>query len=340
MGSLAFASGECVAFKKYIGAPRKWTLVFSGTPANARPARLLLLVQIGTLMLTCGAIRALHLSSTGWLAQSLSAAEAFGLGGLWMFFSVTPRKPNNVDARLALACLALILGVSYTFVGLFAQYPAVALGRPYSDGWLAAADAAIGVDVSRLAAWTHARPLIERGLVAAYGTFVPQCAITLVGLALLDDREGLWEFLTHVHVCLLVVLICLALWPAVSPPAHYGFTAPVPMLRIIDQVRGFHEGRLRVIHVEQFDGLVSFPSFHVAIALWVPWAWRRHRRAWIPLAVLNVVVIAATVWTGVHYLTDVLGAGVMCAGSVAAYARLASAARSPIAVRNAAVSEL
>jgi membrane-associated phospholipid phosphatase len=76
---------------------------------------------------------------------------------------------------------------------------------------------------------------------------------------------------------------------------------------------------MTVVRFDDLEGLVSFPSFHVAGAILVTWAFRRRRRILIPLIVLNIGLVISTVITGEHYLVDVLASVPLFAGSVAAY---------------------
>jgi membrane-associated phospholipid phosphatase len=190
---------------------------------------------------------------------------------------------------------------------------------PYADPWLAAADARMGVHVPTLAAWTRAHPATSQLATIVYATFLPQLVLTVFALAALRERERLWEFAFHFHVCLVVTIAALAVYPAVCPSAYYGFASTIDMTRAIRQIKALHEGTMTVVRFDDLEGLVSFPSFHVAGAILVTWAFRRRRRILIPLIVLNIGLVISTVITGVHYLVDVLASVPLFAGSVAAY---------------------
>jgi membrane-associated phospholipid phosphatase len=76
---------------------------------------------------------------------------------------------------------------------------------------------------------------------------------------------------------------------------------------------------MTVVRFNDIEGLVSFPSFHVAGALLVTWAFRHRQRIFIPLIVLNTGLALSTVITGEHYVVDVLAAVTLVAVSVALY---------------------
>ena len=79
-----------------------------------------------------------------------------------------------------------------------------------------------------------------------------------------------------------------------------------------------------MVRFDQIEGLVSFPSFHVAGALIATWAVRHRRGLFITFALLNAALIASTVLCGVHYAVDVVAAVPLFACSVFVYRRWAS----------------
>ncbi len=251
--------------------------------------------------------------STVWMYLALLAV----LLVVWLNFYVVPGpRREHMAAETVFVVFLLIL---LTNVASPLQYGAVALGAPYADRWLAAADASLGASVPAMAAWTRAHGTIALAAALAYATLLPQFLFTVVALGALRDRARLWEFAFHFHVCLIVTVAALTIVPAVCPPAYYGFASTIDMTRLIGQIQGLHDGTLRVVRFDRLEGLVSFPSFHVAGALIVTWAFRQRPRFLVPLIVLNAALTVSTFLTGVHYVVDVLAAVPLVAMSVAAY---------------------
>ena len=205
------------------------------------------------------------------------------------------------------------------------QYGALALGRPFIDAWLDQTDRRLGIDVLQVTAWTAHYPWLVSTLNWTYNTLPIQLVIPLIVLPVAGDRRALWEYLWHLHVSLVVALICLALWPALCPFTyrHYEpLVSPVLLEHLTTQIREVHAGRFRVIVAQDMQGLISFPSFHVAAALAVTWALRRQRVSiWLPIALINVGLVLATVLLGIHYATDLLGTAVLLAASLVIYRR-------------------
>jgi membrane-associated phospholipid phosphatase len=90
----------------------------------------------------------------------------------------------------------------------------------------------------------------------------------------------------------------------------------------MSQLWSLHAGTFRVVELQDMQGLISFPSFHTAAAVAVTWSLRRQSRwLWMPVALLNVGLVSATVLLGLHYVTDLIGTAVLLAGSCWMYRR-------------------
>jgi hypothetical protein len=87
----------------------------------------------------------------------------------------------------------------------------------------------------------------------------------------------------HFHVCVIVTLLGLALWPAACALTFCGFDS-LDQTRFIRHFHEFRTGAQVLVQPSDVEGLISFPSFHVAGALMVSWAF--HRRRWWPIALV------------------------------------------------------
>jgi membrane-associated phospholipid phosphatase len=235
--------------------------------------------------------------------------------GVWLLYVLTPSRRRKI--MFAEALLATLLLVLFTNIVGAAQYPVLALGFPAVDRWLAASDAALGIHVPTLTAWTGSHPTFTRVLILSYFSLLPQFVLPIIALGMFyRDRIGMWEYIFHFHFCLAVALLCVALMPATVPISYYGFESLIDQTRFINHFARLRSGTFTELAVNEIEGMISFPSFHVAGGLMVTWAFRGHRRWFAALVVLNTLLIVSTVLTGVHYAIDVVGAVVLFAGSV------------------------
>jgi hypothetical protein len=249
---------------------------------------------------------------------STALAQGFMLAvllGVWLVYVLTPSRRHKVT--FADAVLAMFLLAMFTNIAGAAQYPAVALGFPEVDPWLAASDAALGIHVPTLTAWTGSHPIVARVLIFSYFSLLPQFALPILAFGLFyRDRKGLWEYIFHFHFCLAVTLLGVALLPAACAFSYYGFESLIDQTHFIDHFTRLRSGTFTELRVNDIEGMISFPSFHVAGGLMVTWAFRGHRRWFAALAVLNTLLIASTMLTGAHYGIDVVATVVLFAGSV------------------------
>ena len=246
------------------------------------------------------------------------------LAALWAALLVIPGD-STARRRLADGVAATVLFLLLIQITAPMQYGAIALGRPFVDSWLDASDRWLGVDVAAVTAWTGQYGWLVAVLNVAYNSLLPQLLLPLVVLAMTADRERLWEYLWHLHFSLIGALACLALWPTVYVFTYRHFdplVAPALVQHVMSQLWSLHAGTFRVVVLQDMQGLISFPSFHTAAAVAVTWSLRRQSRwLWVPVALLNVGLVSATVLLGLHYATDLVGTALLLAASLAIYDR-------------------
>jgi hypothetical protein len=304
------------------------------TDRKARRPRRVTAAQLGlhTVAIRIVAIQAILAVMTVVLCRSVGV----GIGGdaagwfiqlgppvmllvLWCAHYVQPGRKSS-DWWIAEAALGLALVGVGTIILASAQYAAVALNRPLVDPWLAAADARLGIHVPSLVAWTQARPWAAGILRFAYLTLVPQMILLIAAIWWRRDRQALWQYVVTYHICAFVTVLSSAFWPSASPFTHYGFTVLLDFTRFIDHFHGLREGTMTVVPFGNIEGLISMPSFHVIGGLLLTSAARK-TRLFVPIAILNTLLIIATVMIGVHYAVDALAGIILWAASVLIYRR-------------------
>lgn len=239
----------------------------------------------------------------------------------WMWYAATAERRNRAHVPDVLLAIALLL--LFTNIGGPGQYVGVALALPLVDPWLAAADAALGIHVPTLAEWTAGVPWLATALRLAYSTLLPQFIVPPIVLGLVyRDRAAMWEFVFHFHVCLVATLAGGMFLPAACPFVFYGdFPQIFEHARFIQHFEALRSGAGFAVRYDDIDGLISIPSFHTAGGLMVTWAFRRYHAWLVPCAVLNALLIAATVLSGTHYGVDVLVTVAVFVGSIVLWRR-------------------
>lgn len=218
---------------------------------------------------------------------------------------------NTADNRLGETLHeAAILLAAWAPLGAL-SYLAAGLGLPYVDAQLAAIDRAIGFDWQAWRSFVHGMPGVEAALrIAYFSSFVQIYALIFVaGLAGRGDRVR--ELVALLIATGVAVVVLSGLFPAQSAWAYYG----------VDLHKAYHladlntlrEQTAQVIDVGRQTGIVTFPSYHTAIALILVWVTRGIAPLFWPALILNVGVLVAIPTEGGHYLVDMLAGAAITA---------------------------
>ena len=248
------------------------------------------------------------------------AALLLALAGMAAYY----RRRDEAAFVLSLTALGQIVAFVTCFIVL--MYAVATFARPLVDQPLAAFDAWCGVTVPAVRQWAAAHPLVDLLLNFAYDTLLYQTALVLIVLGLTGDRAALEGFIASFMVSALVSLSLFALFPAEGPFVTYGLEPSLDQAQFLDHFRALRDGTRTLATYRGAEGLITFPSYHVAWAIVITWSLRHCRRPlFVTVFGLNLLVIASTMTTGWHYFADVLGGTAVAAASIAALSPLTRA---------------
>ncbi len=197
---------------------------------------------------------------------------------------------------------AIILAFSCTVSIL--SYIVTTLPRPLFDVEFVRADRALGLHWLAQYNWVMAHPYVHAALYMAYATLIPQllAVIFVLNFHGLCSRgwETMWLLVTSCVGC----IIMSGIWPAEGAFGYY----QVELNRAYVQVfMGLHNGTIKTIGDQSIQGVIQFPSFHVALALVLTYA-ARGRKYLFPLLVeLNILLFLSTPSIGGHHFADLWG---------------------------------
>jgi membrane-associated phospholipid phosphatase len=206
--------------------------------------------------------------------------------------------------RVALALEWLMLSLTTVFLGAFVSVVFASFPLPLADGWLAAADLALGFRREPVLAVLAGSPALLRAWVWIYESFAftPQLLAVLLLLAARPARA--WTLLVALTAAMLG---SMAIMPLV--PAHGAPCLSYQWIAVFDGVR---DGSLRHLDTSVMTGMVTFPSLHAADAAILVWGYRQLGRLALPFVALNMLMVVSAVVVGGHYLVD-LAAGLALA---------------------------
>jgi membrane-associated phospholipid phosphatase len=273
-----------------------------------------------------------------WSSGLVPAGFLVLLSGLgWIYSRWRP------DERIATTLTGLTQLILFTGVGAPLSYLMASLGLPFWDATLLAWDRALGLDWLAYLGFVNGIPALGITLKVAYLSIVPQMVIVLAALGLTGRTRDLRLFVAAVTVTGITTVVISGLMPAMAMFVHLGLTAgdypnlnPAAAFVHKAAMYGLRDGSLRVLFLNDGEGIITFPSYHAALAVvflcafWsLPWL------RW-PGSVLNILMIAATPIDGGHYFVDVLFGIALAFVTIAALTRIAS--REPAPARLAPAS--
>lgn len=252
---------------------------------------------------------------------SLSAAGAVVPALAVALISATALLARRVRMpRVQAAATAFLQMTVFTLLALVLSYAIAAAGAPLWDERLAAWDRTLGLDWPAIRTWLDDSPLLVWVNGLAYHSLIPQMIVVIVGLAALGQFHAL-----RVTVCAAILsgfatVLLSGFFPAMGtlfdPAAYQNLWPPVAWLHA-DTIIGLRNGSLRVLDLRELMGIVTFPSYHAALAAIFIWAFRYAGRLRQVGAAWALLTILATPIGGGHYAVDVLAGLLLALASLA-----------------------
>ncbi len=249
---------------------------------------------------------------------------AKGLSITWQTFPTTPvaivicaaltlfYRSLRPDPAIfyATELLAQILLISV--LGGLLTYGAASLAFSFRDAELLAADRWLGFDVQWVLGFVDSRPWLAQLSLIAYVSMGWQAIIVFFVLLLTRRVERLQDFAMSLVISMVITSAIFSLFPARGWDVYLGIDhAQFPhvsfIMHYVPYLEAVRSGALRAIPVDAMHGIISFPSYHAAVAVIAVWAFWPVRFLRWPLLILNVLMIASTPIQGTHYFVDVVG---------------------------------
>jgi membrane-associated phospholipid phosphatase len=205
--------------------------------------------------------------------------------------------------------------VAFSCIAAVLSYQVAAHGGALWDHAFRAWDLALGFDARPFFAFLEARPLLAALNKAMYHSLIPQLVTALLALAWFGKTYEMRILMFASIASGLAAVLLSAAFPGMGnlyDPADYPNLGSSAAWIHRGDIAGLRDGTLRVLDLGSMQGIVTFPSYHAALATiyiaafrsvpvlrWVGGGW----------ALLTLVSTPAG---GGHYLVDVI-AGVALA---------------------------
>jgi membrane-associated phospholipid phosphatase len=269
----------------------------------------------------------LAMAATGFrlvgYGTAVVATVSAGAWGLGYFYSTI--RP---DARLAALGFAAAYLIPFTVLAAILSYVGTSLDRPLLDAQFARADVALGLDWMAVLSFSDGHPAVGTALRVAYHSSMLQMVSVFIVLAGTRQLDRLAGFLTLFTATGIITVLASIVFPAAG--AFVFHNPPAELRDVVGQAAGIwhlehfealRSGAMRTIRLNAVEGLITFPSFHTALAIITTWAFWRTNYLALPVLGINVLVIASTVPVGGHYFVDVFAGAAIAAACIAALKR-------------------
>jgi len=205
------------------------------------------------------------------------------------------------------------LWVAFSASGAVFTYLCATLAMPLRDTEFIAIDAVMGFHWLTWARFVGAHRGLEVPLFIAYSTFLPQIVGSILYFAHTEQTAHNGELIWIAMLSLILTTIVSALLPAVGPYVHF-YGRQTDDIAVLMNLRA-HGAQSFVIGGLQ--GIITLPSFHTVLAIVFIYVHRPPSRSFVPVAILNGLMLIAIPSEGHHYLIDMISGAAVAAGCIA-----------------------
>jgi len=255
------------------------------------------------------------LSNLGLAALCLTMLSGFCLYG---------RGRDDLAGVVAWASATLFI-IPFSIACIVLTYLAASVAMPLQDARFAAIDQALGFDWVGLLRFVNEHGHFGRLTSAIYNTAFPELALIVLLLGLTKRTNELRELIDIYWITLLITIVLSGLFPALAPFTHYNVAlADFPVVQpnagitFVPDYLALRSGTYDTFNFAHMEGLITFPSFHAALAVMMAWSLRHMPVLRLAGLVYSGLMFIATLTEGGHYLADVVAGSLLVIAAIAA----------------------
>jgi hypothetical protein len=218
------------------------------------------------------------------------------------------------DRRLAQLANMTAVTLAFMSASCIMSYLTGTMQQPLIDPSLVTIDQAMGLDWLTMYDWVTARPLLHSAMRVIYMSLIPQIIILQIVLNFRGQLARAWECLWLFIIACLGCVIFSAIWPAVGAFSYFHVELNEPYVR---EMAALRSGTLKIIgNSGAMQGVVEFPSLHMALALLYPYAMRGVPVLFPVFVILDALVIMTTPAIGGHHFADLWGGAAVALAAI------------------------
>lgn len=221
---------------------------------------------------------------------------------LFLLYSLYAKFRPIPEIVVLLQCLFVFQ--FYTPIMVVLSYLAVTANQPFIDPALAYIDNYLGVNSSLIVLWFRSHEVLHNIFYFIYQTYYYLWVGVVFYFTYYGKSLHLQRFLTQFMIAASLTSVISTFFPAEGPFVWYHYT---PNEILGSALRHVHELRHQILNITEVNGVTIFPSFHTIMALIYAYCFRFERKIiFIPILILNMLIIFACLPIGEHYFADIL----------------------------------
>jgi hypothetical protein len=219
------------------------------------------------------------------------------------------------DVRIGATCGTLAVLTIASLLAAVISHTSLRFGFPYIDNALSKADMVLGIYAPAIVLTFAEHPDFARLLALIYNTSLPVCIVCGLVLAACGRTSRAHELAFAFTFCILFASTVSIFFPALGSTVYHDIEglAGLPSAAgnfHMATVAYYRDDPMATFDLGKLQGIVTFPSFHIVMAIMVPYAIRGTGIAtWFAAAWAVLVTISAVVIGG-HYIVDLLAGAI------------------------------
>jgi membrane-associated phospholipid phosphatase len=229
---------------------------------------------------------------------------------LLLLFYYRWRRERRIQGLLTIVLWSFVFSVLYSAP----MYIAARLPVEFHDHRLAQMDKSIGIELPTILHGLESFPRCKWFLDHCYDSLLIFVTIAIMVPPVCGHMQRSKEYVVAGVASALIAYPLFAMLPALGPWTYYQYPASIDQQSFEKVIVALKNPDPFVLNYLQIQGIITFPSFHTALAMLAAFAlWPVRYLRW-PAVLLAGLITVSTITTGWHYLTDVL-AGALVAGA-------------------------
>jgi hypothetical protein len=220
------------------------------------------------------------------------------------------------NAQLADMALWGALVAAFSVTAAIFTYLTATLPFPLTDSELVRVDAGLGFSWPAWFQFVSSHPVLKGLFFILYTSLLPECAASVLYFAHRKRNDRIAEFLFAALISILITAIISGIFPALGAFAHFAMSGP-PWASLPSHLIALREGTATTFSVNEFQGIITIPSYHTVLAILIIYVYRGFGRLFALALAFNGLMLLSLPSEGGHYLIDVVAGIAVVAMTIA-----------------------